>query len=355
MAEISLEGACVVSGGVRRLDDVSMVVPAGAFVGVVGGSGSGKSTLLRAIGGLDRLTAGRICFDGVDVRDSSPGVRDVGMVFQTPALFDRLSVRGNVEFPLVIRRHAADDVRDRVDAESRAMRIEQLLDRNPKELSQGEQQMVQIVRALVRVPSVLLLDEPFAPLDERLRDRMRTEIGMLQDGYGVTTIMSTNDPRDLDALTSLLAVLDEGRLVQFGATEVVRRSPGSMLAAAATGEVSFVTMTVIADTRGHWLMCDADDGELIRIRVWATAFAAYSGREVRVGIRPEHLVVHPDGSVPAVVDQRIPIPPGSVRCRIGGARLTATVPPGVSAAVGDRVRLRIEHLVAFDPTTEFAL
>ena len=355
MSSVELARVGLRTGNVLRLDDVSLAVSSGDFVGVVGGSGSGKTTLLRAIAGLEHLTSGMILIDGCDVTRATPGERDVGMVFQEPALLGHLSVRRNVSFPLDVRRRDAEDIRRRVDAEVRALHIEQLLARRPDQLSHGEQQMVQIARALVRVPRVLLLDEPFASLDEQLRHRMRAEMAMLQEGYGVTTLMSTNDPLDVMTLTSTLIVLDEGRLVQCGDTAWIRRSPASLPAAAATGPLSLMEMTVVADREGFWLVRnDPAGGELVRIRAWAPALAARVGSPVVVGIRPEDLVVSDRGSIPAIVERRIPIPTGSALCRVAGAALTATINRAVVAA-GDAVRLRIDHMVVFDKLTGAAI
>lgn len=354
MASIELDRISLQTGTISRLDDVSLAVSSGEFVGVVGGSGSGKSTLLRAVAGLERPTSGAIRIDGRDVTRATPGERDVGMVFQEPALLGHLSVRRNVSFPLDVRRRDADDIRQRVDAEARALRIEELLVRNPNKLSRGEQQMVQIARALVRVPKVLLLDEPFASLDEQLRHRMRTEIAMLQEGYGVTTLMSTNDPLDVMTLTSTLIVLDQGRLVQCGDTAWIRRSPATLLAAAVTGSISLIEMIVVADGGGFWLMReDPAGGELARIRAWAPALAAHAGSRVVVGIRPEHLVVSDRGSIPAIVERCLPLPTGAVRSVVAGAPLTALTNSVVSA--GDAVRLRIDHMVVFDKFTGAAI
>ena len=355
MASIELVRVSLRTANVARLDDVSLGVASGDFVGVVGGSGSGKSTLLRAVAGLERPTSGVIRIDGRDVTRATPGERDVGMVFQEPALFGHLSVRRNVSFPLDVRRRDADDIRRRVDAEARALRIEELLVRNPNELSRGEQQMVQIARALVRVPEVLLLDEPFASLDEQLRHRMRAEIAILQEGYGVTTLMSTNDPLDVMTLTSTLIVLDEGRVVQFGETASIRRSPATILAAATTGSISLMDMTVVAESEGFWLIrADPAGGELVRIRAWAPALAAHAGSPVVVGIRPEHLVVSDRGSIAAIVERWLPHPTGAVRGVVAGAPLTATT-NGVVVTAGDAVRLRIDHMVVFDKLTGVAI
>ena len=356
MAAIELERARVVSGGARRLDDVSLAVADGDFVAIVGASGSGKTTLLRTVAGLDSLASGSIRFDGTDVTASSPGERDVSVVFQEPALLGHLNVRRNVSFPLDVRHRDREEIRNRVDAEVRALRIEELMNRHPNELSHGEQQMVQIGRALVHMPRVLLLDEPFAALDEPLRHRMRAEIGMLQEGYGVTTLMSTNDPLDVASLARSVVVIQEGRLAQVGPTAGVRRSPATLVAAAATGWLSLVETTVVADREGFWLVRDDPrGGEQVRIRAWASGLAAHVGSAVVVGVRPEDLVVTSSGSIPAVVERRLPVPTGAVQCEVAGALLMASTDPSTPVASGDAVQLRIDHLVVFDPTTDFAI
>jgi ABC-type sugar transport system ATPase subunit len=353
--DVELDVVTVRIRGEPRLQDVTMAVPAGEFVGVVGGSGSGKTTLLRALAGLERVDPGRIRIGGRDVTTAEPGARNVALVFQEPALLGHLNVRRNVSFPLDVRREQVDEIRRRVDAEARAWHIEDLMLRSPNELSHGEQQMVQIARALVRVPDVLLLDEPFAALDEPLRRRMRAEISVLQAGYGVTTVMSTNDPVDVLQLTTSLAVLDGGRLVQYAPTGDVRREPASVSAAVATGDVSFVETTVVADGTGYWLeRDDPTGGEPVRLRGWAPALAAHVGHRVLVGLRAEDVVVHPSGAVPASVDRLVPLPAGGVQCTVGGARVTA-VRGDSSVSAGDRVRLRVERFTVFDPRTQAAI
>jgi ABC-type sugar transport system ATPase subunit len=356
MADLQLLDVIVGDRGASRLHGVTLDIVDGDFVGVVGSSGSGKTTLLRAVAGLEPVAAGTIRIGGGDVTRATPGERDIAMVFQDPALIGHLSVRRNVSFPLEVRRSDVEEIRKRVDAEARALRIEDLLLRAPGQLPQGEQQMVQIARALVRVPRLLLLDEPFASLDERLRHRMRSEIGMLQAGYGVTTLMTTNDPLDVTTLTTSLIVLDAGRLVQFGATASVRRSPATLLAAAATGALSLIDMTVVADGRGYWLMReDPRRGELVRIRVWSPAYDAYVGSVVAVALRPEHVVATEHGDVPAVVERRIPIAPDTLQCLVGGTPVTVTTRGPSSLVAGEHVRLRVDHLVAFDKLTDRAI
>jgi ABC-type sugar transport system ATPase subunit len=349
MSTVELDHVDVYTGRTARLRDVSMSIDDGAVVAIVGASGSGKTSLLRTVAGLDRVTRGTVAFDGRDVTSATPEERDVGMVFQTPALIGHLSARRNVSFPLDVRRMAVQEIRQRVDAEARALHIERLLEREPATLSLGEQQMVQIARTLVRVRNVLLLDEPFASLDDQLRGRMRAEFAVLQAGYGVTTLIATNDSTDVQALARTVAVLDRGRLVQFGETAAVRRSPANVQAAVATGPLSLIEMTVIAEQRGFWLQReDPAGGELVRIRAWATALADYVGTNVTVGLRPQDVEIDGSGTVPATMHSSAQFGGGGVSCTVAGVRVGATAPSGAPASAGRDVRLRVQHPLVFD-------
>ncbi len=349
MATVDFHHVTVRSGRTTRLDDVTMSVPDGALLAVVGASGSGKTSLLRAVAGLDALDRGRVRLDGRDITALDPGEREVGMVFQSPALIGHLSARRNVSFPLDVRRMEAEEIRKRVDAEVRALHIEGLMERDPATLSAGEQQMVQIARALVRVPTVLLLDEPFASLDDQLGRRMRAEMALLQSGYGVTTLMATNDCDDVEALAGLVAVLDDGRLVQFGDTAAVRRNPVNLLAAVATGHLSLIEMTVIAEQRGFWLVReDPAGGELVRIRSWASGLVAHVGTTVTVGVRPQDVEIGDTGTIPATVASTAYLGAGGVTCTVAGVHVAVAAPVGPRPAIGSAVRLRLHHHVAFE-------
>lgn len=349
MAAIDLDHVSVRSGHTARLDDVSMTIDDGALVAVVGGSGSGKTSLLRAVAGLDLIERGLLRFDGRDVTHMTPGDRNVSMVFQSPALLGHLSARRNVSFPLDVRKVASEEIRQRVDAEVRALRIEGLMGRHPSTLSVGEQQMVQIARALVRVPAVLLLDEPFASLDDHLRRRMRAELATLQVGYGVTTLMATNDSADVEALAGYVAVLDRGRLVQFAERDVVRRLPSNLLAAVATGPMSLIEMIVVAEREGFWLQREGlGAGELVRIRSWTPALAAHVGTSVTVGVRPEDVEIADTGTIAATIESTAQLGVGGILCSVAGARVVAGVPEGPIPAANSAVRLRVHHHVVFD-------
>lgn len=253
MASVTLRSVRVVLADRRgdrsteALAGIDLEVDDGELLAVVGTSGSGKTTLLRVIAGLDPVASGAVLMDGRDVTDDDPGSRDVAMVFQFPHLLPHRNVGRNVAFPLEVRRQTVDEIRARVGAEARALHIEALLERSPDELAAGEAQLVQIARALVRVPRVLLLDEPLARLDAHVRERMRRELRMLQQGYGVTTVLTTNDPVEAMAMSDRLAVLDAGRVVQVGAPLDVYRSPVSLLVARLTGPLA----TTVVDVAGR--------------------------------------------------------------------------------------------------------
>lgn len=252
MSSVTLRSVRVVLAGPGRRGDagtealggVDLDVGDGELMAVVGVSGSGKTTLLRVIAGLDPVASGSVLMDGRDVTDLDPGSRDVAMVFQFPHLLPHRNVGRNVAFPLEVRRQTVDEIRTRVGAEARALHIETLLERSPNELAAGEAQLVQIARALVRVPRVLLLDEPLARLDAHVRERMRRELRMLQRGYGVTTVLATNDPVEAMAMSDRLAVLDAGRVVQVGPPLEVYRSPVSLLVARLTGPLAITVLEV---------------------------------------------------------------------------------------------------------------
>ncbi len=360
MSDVELDGVSVTVDRTPVLHDISLRIDEGAFAAVVGPSGSGKSTLLRAIAGLVPTTTGTLRFDGADMAKTRPNERDIAMVFQKPALLPHRNVQRNVAFPLEVRHETIEEIRRRVDAEARAMRIEGLLLKQPDELSQGEEQLVQIARSLVRVPRVLLLDEPFSALDPALTEHMRTEIGMLQAGYGVTTVMATNDPDDAMALADVLIVIDAGRVVQLAPPNDVWRHPATLGAAISTGQIWTLDVTVERDDDGFVLVAGAggSDDPAARLvhRVQAPTFADRVGDLMLLGVRPGDVVIDPQGPIAARVDRVVPGHPFTVWCHSGGQRIVGIIAPGTEPpARGDVINLRIDHAVVFDRLTEYAV
>lgn len=345
MATVALEHVTVARDGARLLEDVTLAVEDGELIGIVGASGAGTSTLLRAIAGVDALSAGVITIDGVDVSEAPPAARNVSMVFQTPQLLANRDVRRNIAFPLELRHHADGEIADRVGAESRALHIEALLARAPRELSAGERQLVQIARALVRTPSVLLLDEPLASLDATLSQHMRTELRLLQRGYGVTTLLATKDPLEAMSLPDRLVVLSGGRITQIGTPLEVYARPANLVAAACTGHVSTVRAVVNSDGEsdgdGFWLTHQA-----FRRRSWQRSLQQRVGADVLVGFRPSMLRMASDGTISATVTAVNPVG-GTVTVSLGTDEVeVAAARRGFRR--GDRVALHADDVLLFD-------
>ena len=220
---------------VVAVDGMSFVIPDGALVGLLGPSGCGKSTVLNLISGLLEPTKGNIFFGGEDVTKLPAMSRGVGMVFQSYALYPHLTARENIRFPLENFKGDAKLTRDemdkRVDDAARLVEITELLDRKPKELSGGQQQRVAIARAVVKLPRVLLLDEPLSNLDARLRLQTREEIRRIQRQTGITTVFVTHDQEEAMSICDTIVVIKNGAVHQIGAPQDVYDDPRDLFVA----------------------------------------------------------------------------------------------------------------------------
>ena len=204
-------------GDTHVLKGVDLTIKAGEFFAFLGPSGSGKSTLLRAVAGFGPTPSGRILVDGQDVAGRPPWKRDVGMVFQSYALWPHMTVRKNVAFGLEERKVSAAEIRSRVDAALEMVGLLDLAERRPAQLSGGQQQRVALARTIVIEPKVLLLDEPLSNLDANLRVQMRRDIRELQQKLNLTTIFVTHDQEEANTIADRMAVLDQGIIQQVGA------------------------------------------------------------------------------------------------------------------------------------------
>jgi ABC-type Fe3+/spermidine/putrescine transport system ATPase subunit len=223
--------------GHRAVDDVSLVLERGRFYSLLGPSGCGKTTTLRMIGGFEQPTSGEVLLDGTVVNGLKPYQRDVSTVFQNYALFPHLTAQRNVEFGLRERRAA--------DYEERALRALDLVqlsmkrDRMPARLSGGEKQRVALARSIVLEPQLLLLDEPLAALDQKLRKRMRAELKAMQRKTGITFLFVTHDQEEALSLSDKLAVMNKGRIEQFGTPQDVYLRPANAFVAGFLGEINW--------------------------------------------------------------------------------------------------------------------
>ena len=220
---------------VIAVNDFTFEIPDGVLLGLLGPSGCGKSTTLNLLSGLQKPTSGRIFFGDDDVTDLPAENRGVGLVFQNYALYPHLTVRQNITFPLENRtgkdKLTHQQMADMALEAAKLVQIEELMDRKPKELSGGQQQRVAIARALVKMPRILLLDEPLSNLDARLRLQTREEIRRIQKATGITTVFVTHDQEEAMSISDLIVVMKDGVVQQIGKPQTVYDSPVNLFVA----------------------------------------------------------------------------------------------------------------------------
>jgi putative spermidine/putrescine transport system ATP-binding protein len=290
MSTIELEGVAKHYGPVRAVDRVTLAVERGEFVTILGPSGSGKTTLLNLIGGLVGPTAGRIRLGGRDVTDLPAAQRNVGLVFQSYALFPNMTVFGNVAFPLEVRRASRPEIARRVQDALRLVRLTGLEDRRPHELSGGQQQRVALARAIVFEPTILLLDEPLAALDRKLREEVRIELRRLQRALGVTTLLVTHDQDEALSLSDWIIVLDHGRVQQTGPPAEAYLRPANRFVADFLGAANlFEGELRRREGRAEIVLASGE-----RAAIGETAGS--EGQRICALVRPERVVLGPDGA-----------------------------------------------------------
>ena len=275
-------------GEITAVNDLTLEIPDGKLVGLLGPSGCGKSTTLNLICGLEKATEGTIFFGDRDVTALEPEHRGVGMVFQNYALYPHLTVRQNIQFPLENLKGndklTKEELKRRVDEAAKLVQIDELMERRPSELSGGQQQRVAIARALVKMPHVLLLDEPLSNLDARLRLQTREEIRRIQRETKITTIFVTHDQEEAMSICDLIAVMKDGILQQLGKPQDVYDFPSNLFVA------KFLGTPPINVFHGF-----VKDQTLFIGKNAVLATPGVSDQEVTAGIRPEGLIYRPDG------------------------------------------------------------
>jgi multiple sugar transport system ATP-binding protein len=237
VAELVLSGVGKRFGAVQAVQDLSLNIASGEFIVLLGPSGAGKTTTLRLAAGLERPDAGSVHIGGHDVTTLAPALRDVTFVFQQYSLYPHLSVYDNLAFPLrsPMRRMAEDEVRRKVTEVARLLRIDDKLQSSATKLSGGQMQRVAIGRALVREPSVTLMDEPLSSLDAKLRNDLRLELKRIQQDLGATMLYVTHDQIEAMTLATRIGVLQQGRLVQVDTPRQIYQNPVSSYVAARLG------------------------------------------------------------------------------------------------------------------------
>jgi putative spermidine/putrescine transport system ATP-binding protein len=242
MSDIRLEGVTKRYGPVAAADEVDLAVAQGEFVTILGPSGSGKTTLLSLIAGLNRPTSGRIFIGGRNVTQATAQERNIGLVFQSYALFPHMTVLENVLFPLGVRKITGSAARTQALEALKLVRLAGLEGRRPSQLSGGQQQRVALARAIVFKPDILLLDEPLGALDRKLREELQVELKQLQRRLGVTTLLVTHDQEEALSLSDRIMVLNHGKTQQVAAPAEAYLKPANRFVAEFLGIANFVAL-----------------------------------------------------------------------------------------------------------------
>jgi inositol-phosphate transport system ATP-binding protein len=233
-------------GDLTVIEDMDLTVESGEMMALLGPSGCGKSTTLFAICGIHKMSGGTLHFGDRDVTAVPAQQRSVGVVFQNYALYPHMTVEQNIGFPLKVQKMPKAEIRKEVERLSDLVQIGELLDRRPAQLSGGQQQRVALARAMIRKPDVLLLDEPLANLDAKLRLEMRSEIRRIQRETGITAILVTHDQVEAMSMCDRIALMKEGRIVQLAAPEEMYTSPNSQFVAGFLGNPPISFLDVVA-------------------------------------------------------------------------------------------------------------
>ncbi len=281
---VQIRGVTKKYGEVTAVDNVDLDIYKGELFCLLGGSGCGKSTLLRMLAGFEELNAGTITIDGVDMADVPAYERPTNMMFQSYALFPHMTVEKNVAFGLEQDHVPKFDIADRVHDILRLVELEDFKKRKPKQLSGGQRQRVALARALVKRPKLLLLDEPLAALDKKLRKQTQFELANIQDKVGVTFIVVTHDQEEAMTLSSRMAVMDAGRFKQIGTPTEIYEFPETRFVADFIGSANIFEGRVTEDGADHVRVktefCEVfiDHGHSVKV-----------GSKIWVALRPEKI------------------------------------------------------------------
>ena len=328
MAEVVIDRVTKRFGDVEAVKDVSLTVPSGELVVLLGPTGAGKTTLLRLVAGLEKPDAGIITIDARDATAEPPALRDVSFVFQQYSLYPHLTVYDNLAFPLraPARRVHEAEIRTRVERVAQLVRIDHKLANSATRLSGGEMQRVAIGRALVRRPAIYLMDEPLSSLDAKLRAELRVELKHIQTDLGATMLYVTHDQTEAMTMASRIGILQEGQLVQVGTPQEIYERPVNAYVAARLGSPGI-----------NMLPIDA-----------LPAKGAPNGA-VSVGARTEHVELTPadDGPAEVIMVEHL----GSenfLHLRMNGHRLVTLTSPDRQWRPGRRARVSLHQPLYFD-------
>ncbi|MBI2572098.1 MAG: sn-glycerol-3-phosphate ABC transporter ATP-binding protein UgpC [Candidatus Schekmanbacteria bacterium] len=369
MAGLSLRNVYKRYGNTVAVRDFTLEIADEELIVLVGPSGCGKSTTLRMVAGLEDISEGEICIGERVVNAVEPKDRDIAMVFQSYALYPHMTVFENMAFGLRLRKVSKQAIEARVRKASETLRIEDLLQRKPRQLSGGQRQRVAMGRAIVREPAVFLFDEPLSNLDAKLRVQMRSEIAKLHNRLRTTILYVTHDQMEAMTLADRIVVMKDGEVRQVGSPLEVYDRPADKFVGSFIGSpaMNFVSCTITATPGAETLALEAPGVHLSVPTSRLRGASVSDGREVTVGMRPEHFV---DGSSPRGPESpemphvegtvEVVEPVGAevyVELSVGGHPLVARVRRELPMRIGDRLSLGVDgnkvHL--FDVATEQAI
>jgi multiple sugar transport system ATP-binding protein len=353
VSTITLEGLTkVYATGVKALDGLDLHIDDGEFVVLVGPSGCGKTTALRMVAGLEQITSGTVRFGDQVVNGISPRYRDIAMVFQNYALYPHLTVAENIGFALKNKKIPKPERDVRIRSAAAVLGLSEFLNRRPAQLSGGQRQRVAMGRAIVRDPSVFLMDEPLSNLDARLRVQMRSEILRVHKRIGAATLYVTHDQTEAMTMGDRVAVLRAGLLQQYGPPRELYDNPANLFVASFLGSPAMNLYEASLDTASLDTVERTASVALGSQRLALPAavlrerpdLAAYHGRKIIVGIRPESLT-----SVPAADDQGAGPADGGTANDVPASRSTASGTAAATLTVDVKLveALGSEHLVYF--------
>jgi multiple sugar transport system ATP-binding protein len=291
VADVSLENVNkVYENGFHAVKDFNLQIADGEFMVLVGPSGCGKTTALRMVAGLEDITSGILRIGGKEANDETPKERDIAMVFQNYALYPHMTVAENIGFALKLRHLPKDQLKAKVNEAADILGLTDWLDRKPGQLSGGQRQRVAMGRAIVREPSVFLMDEPLSNLDAKLRVQMRAEVARIQRRMGVSTIYVTHDQVEAMTMGDRVTVMRDGRLQQVDTPQTLYDNPDNVFVAAFIGSPAQNLYDATVGEGARSIKLGSQTVELPdAVALKRPALRTYVGKDVVVGMRPEHL------------------------------------------------------------------
>lgn len=299
MSYLSISHVTKQFGDTVVVDDFNLDIKKGEFVSFLGPSGCGKTTTLRMVAGFEIPTSGKILLDGADITDKAPNQRNVGMIFQSYALFPNMTVAQNIGFGLTVRKEPAEVVKERVEEMISLINLEKHATKYPYQLSGGQQQRVSLARALAIRPQVLLLDEPLSALDAKIRVSLRTEIRSIQKSLGITAIFVTHDQEEALSISDRVVVMNAGEIDQVGSPFQIYNFPETNFVASFVGTLNTADAEVLDPAKGLISMGGIQFESSVELT------DRKKGEKIRISIRPERINFVSEGKKENVMDCRV--------------------------------------------------